>query len=118
MSEYAQAVQDTSLRLSPNLDSQLVVYLASDSPSASAELVQALPSNMLLFSLAQSQNPELRTLANPRDYIQHEFNDLGVEERINLTRGMVIDFALASGMWAWDDDIVPNATICTIRFAQ
>lgn len=116
ISEYAQAVEDTSLRLSPALNSHMAVYIASDSPAASAELVKVLPSDILLFSLAQSQDPQLRTLASPREYIQHEFNKLGMEERINLTRGMIIDFALVSGMWAWNDDVVPNAIICTIRF--
>jgi len=114
ISEYARAMQDTSLRLSPKSNSQMAVYLASDSPSASAKFVNILPSDTLIFSLAQSQNPELRALASPKEYIQHEFNKLEAEERIKLTRGIIIDFAMTSGMWAWNDDIVPNATICTI----
>jgi hypothetical protein len=111
-------VQDTSLRFLTQTESVTVVYIASDSPAAEAELVDALPSNMLLFSLSRSQNPELRALASPNGYVQKEFDKLELEERVNLTRGMVVDFAMLSGMWAWNDDIIPRAIVCTIRYVK
>jgi hypothetical protein len=117
ISEYVEAVQDTSLRFLTQNET-IAVYIASDSPSAEAELVDALPSNMPLFSLSRSQNPELRTLASSNDYVQVEFDKLESEKRVNLTRGMVVDFALLNGMWAWNDDIIPKATVCTIRYEE
>jgi hypothetical protein len=112
-------VQDTSLRLSTQTESPIAIYIASDSPSAKAELVDALPSDIqIIFSLARSQNPKLRALASPNDYVQAEFDKLELEERKNLTRGMLIDFAMLNGMWAWDDEIVPKATVCTIRSVE
>jgi len=113
--EYVKAVQDTLLRFSTQTDSVTAAYIASDSPAAEAEFVDALPSNIQLFSLPQSQNPELRSLASPNDYVQKEFDTLELEKRVNLTRGMVVDFAMLSGMWAWNDDIIPRAIVCTIR---
>jgi hypothetical protein len=116
--DYVQAVQDTYSRLSTQTNQTIAAYIASDSPSAEAELADTLPSNMQLLSLGRSRNPELRILASRKEYVQHEFNKLASEEQVNLTRGMVVDFAMLSGMWAWDDDIVPTATICTIRYVD
>jgi hypothetical protein len=116
--QYAQAVQDTSSRLLAQIESPIAVYIASDSPSANAELVNSLPSHTRLFSLARSQNRQLQALASPNEYVQREFDKLDLEERVNLTRGMVIDFAMLNGMWAWNDDIIPQATVCTIRFVE
>jgi hypothetical protein len=116
--EYVQAVQDTSLRLSAQTESPMTVYIASDSPPAEAELAGALPSNTELLSLARSRNLELRELASPKEYVQQEFNELPSEEQINLTRGMVVDFAVLSGMWAGNDDILPKAIVCTLRYME
>jgi len=113
ISEYSQAVQDTLLRLSRG-EPTPVIYIASDSPSAEVELVDALPSNIPLFSLTRSRNPDLRALASPNEYVQAEFDKLQLDERAILTRGMVVDFAMLNGMWAWADDITPRATVCTI----
>jgi hypothetical protein len=116
--EYVKAVQDASSRFLTQTGSVTAVYIASDSPAAEAELVDTLSSNMLLFSLSRSQNPELRALASPNDYVQKEFDKLELAERVNLTRGMVVDFAMLSGMWAWNDDIIPRAIVCTIRYVK
>jgi hypothetical protein len=96
----------------------MTVYIASDSPPAEAELAGALPSNTELLSLARSRNLELRELASPKEYVQQEFNKLPSEEQINLTRGMVVDFAVLSGMWAGNDDILPKAIVCTLRYME
>jgi len=110
---YAQAALATWSRLFPS-SSPSTIYIASDSPSAERELSDALPSNTSVLSLSRSANPELRTLASPKEYVQSEFAGLGEEERINATRGMIVDFAMVSGMWAWPDDVIPDATVCTI----
>jgi hypothetical protein len=43
-----------------------------------------------------------------------DFNSAPLDERIQATRGMIVDFALLSGMWSEDRDIIPAATVCTI----
>jgi len=93
-----------------------MLYIAADSPSAQKELIDAVPAHTWVFSLADSGSPGLRALASKRaaGYVQSEFNKLGLDERVNQTRGMVVDFAMISGLWAWGGDIVPSATICTI----
>jgi len=35
-------------------------------------------------------------------------------DRVRLTKGMIVDFALLSGLWAWHDDLKPGAVICGI----
>jgi len=121
ISDYVQAITDTWTRLNSEASSlqddpspDPVVYIAFDSPSAQAELASSLPRDTI-FSLSRSKDPGLQALASTRDYVQKEFDELGEEARINATRGMVLDFAIISGMWAWDGDIFPNATVCTIR---
>ena len=116
--EYVQALQDVSLRLPAHPGSAMAVYIASDSPSAEAELVAGLPSNSRLLSLGRSQNPDLRILASPKAYVQSEFDKLASDKRVNLTRGMVVDFAMLSGTWARNDDIIPKAAVCTIRYVE
>lgn len=112
--EYVQAVHTTSLRLSLHPEVEMLMYIASDSPSAKAEFAKLLPSDTNLFSLSQSRKLELQTIASPREYVQHEFDDLEQEDRVKLTRGMIVDFAMLSGIWAWESDVVPKATVCTI----
>jgi hypothetical protein len=115
IANYAQAILETWSRLFPSSPSPSTVYIASDSPSAQRELVNALPQTSVL-SLSLSANPELRALASQREYKQEDFGGLGEEERVNATRGMIVDFAMVNGMWTWQDDVVPEATICTIAY--
>ena len=61
-----------------------------------------------------ADNSELRGLASQREYVQKEFNEESEEDRIRLTRGMIVDFAMLSGLWAWEGELVPGATICTL----
>ncbi|TFY67983.1 hypothetical protein EVG20_g3728 [Dentipellis fragilis] len=88
------------------------VYLASDDPTALKELVPLLPENTTAFTLANSSDPALREIASPEAYVQAEFNRLDLEERQRRTRGMIVDFALLSGLWAWNNDPVPAGMIC------
>lgn len=112
-SEYISYISSTQTRLLeyPNTSP---VFFASDSPIAEREFAAAYPGSY--FSLRQNHDPALRQLASSQEYDQKEFNDLSLEERSRSTKGMIVDFALLSGMWAWAGDPVPRAGICTIRW--
>ncbi|TFK42000.1 hypothetical protein BDQ12DRAFT_677505 [Crucibulum laeve] len=111
---FAQAASDAAARLAEDPDVQVdpVVFLASDSPAVRDEFSEFSPS--FTVSLAQSQDERLRVLASPEEYHQKDFNELDKETRVIATRGMIVDFALISGMWAWEGDITPDAVVCTI----
>lgn len=119
--EYVSAVVDTWPRVSPpstanpldSIPSNPFIYLASDSPEGEREFTSSVHAENV-FSLAGSQNPELAALASPMDYVQSEFDQLNLPERAAATKGMIVDFALVSGMWAADDGFAPEATICGI----
>ncbi|KAF5385381.1 hypothetical protein D9615_001072 [Tricholomella constricta] len=112
---FVQAVTDAWSRLNPDKSPEnLSIYVASDSPAAQREVTDLTASRYTTFSLFQSADPELQALASPVEYIQKEFNQLETTARIRATQGMIVDFALLSGLWATDDDPLPQATICTI----
>ncbi|TFY82435.1 hypothetical protein EWM64_g1571, partial [Hericium alpestre] len=107
---YAEEVSNTWTRLfqdnTTDYSSAPIVYVAADDPAALEELQPLLPEHTTVFSLAGSSNSELRELASPRPYVQTDFEKLEPDERKRLTRGMVVDFALLNGLWAWDDEVV------------
>lgn len=115
--EFIQAIKNTASRLFSDNEST-TIYVASDSPSAEAELIDALPSGTLTLSLLNSRWRELTEMASRKEYVQREFNELEETERVNLTRGALVDFAMLSGLWASSGEVTPKATICTLRFAQ
>jgi len=88
------------------------VYLASDDPGAFEDLQSQLEPGSRIFSLPKSRNPDLRSIASPAPYFQDSFSALPEVDRVRLTTGMIVDFAVLSGMWAWDDDPRPGAVIC------
>lgn len=90
------------------------VYLASDDPDVFEELQSQLEPGSRIFSLAKSTNPDLSKIASPAPYFQSEFAALPEADRVQLTKGMIVDFALLSGLWAWDNDPKPGAVICGI----
>ena len=113
MADFTNAVDDTWKRLHPDRSGEHpLVYVASDAPSA---LLEFSNSRYRTFSLSQSKDPRLQALASPAEYRQKDFNELEENVRIYATRGMVVDFALISGMWAWNKEILPDAVVCTIR---
>ncbi|KAI9513121.1 hypothetical protein F5148DRAFT_1273348 [Russula earlei] len=88
------------------------VYLASDDPAVFEALHSQLDPGSRIFSLPKSENPDLRHIASPAPYFQDKFSALPEADRVRLTTGMVVDFAVLSGLWAWDDDLKPGAVIC------
>ena len=117
ISLYVDAVLETLRRLNPARESNHLLYVASDSPAAMEEFLERLPSDVRVSSLGWSDNEELREIASPRPYVQQEFNTLGEEERIRLTKGMIVDFALLTGLWIQEGepDVRPYATVCGLR---
>ncbi|KAI0368887.1 hypothetical protein BV20DRAFT_968676 [Pilatotrama ljubarskyi] len=91
-----------------------IMWLASDSPAAAREFVASFPPATAVFSLEHSTNPELRALAPVHEYVQAEFEQESLEERIRLTKGMIVDFAMLSGFWASPGDVVPAAVVCGV----
>lgn len=113
IADFMDAIDVTWARLHPESSENLFVYIASDAPSALLELSN---SRYRTFSLSQSRDPGIRALASPAEYRQETFNELDADVRIQATKGMVVDFALVSGMWPWPRDILPDAVVCTIRY--
>jgi hypothetical protein len=147
--EYVNAVWKTYSRiynLSSNPDvtptSPPVIYLASDSASAASDFAERLRSNdtlsrkykndnlrPLIYELRNSSDPELRSLAPTREYVQADWVENRTQsERIAETRGMVIDWALLSGAWQplpnGDADadastpLKPLAAICALPYVN
>lgn len=107
--EYADAIVS-------HPSSKRNVFVASDSPTALAELSTELLSRtdepFRLMSLATSDESILRRIASDRPYNQSEWNKRPLEERIRLTRGMLVDLALATGAWPNGRE-PPLATVCS-----
>jgi len=118
ISLYVDAALEAWQRLNMTSQGSPVFYVASDSPAAPEEFIAQLPRNARAASLVWSSDEELRAIASPRSYIQEEFNALSEEERIRLTKGMIVDFALLTGLWIneHDPDVRPHATICGLRY--
>ncbi|KAI0706126.1 hypothetical protein BC835DRAFT_1312469 [Cytidiella melzeri] len=122
LQDYVKATQDTWSRLyhenisdpEPTFPAPPISYVGSDSHAAAHEFASAFPSSTAVFSLDSSTNADLRALAPQGEYVQEEFNLLDEPDRIRLTRGMVVDLAMLSGLWAWPGEVVPGATVCTI----
>ncbi|PIL31341.1 hypothetical protein GSI_06039 [Ganoderma sinense ZZ0214-1] len=89
-----------------------VMWLASDSPAAVREFEGSFSAATALFSLNRSANADVRALAPVREYVQAEFEEEAPAERVRLTRGMVVDLAMVSGLWAYPGEAVPGAVIC------
>ena len=115
---YMDGVKDTWTRLHTGHESKAnpVVYFASDSSAAEQQFSKLYDGPT--FSLFATAHPRLRALASPREYYQNTFNELDIEYRVLATRGMVVDLAMVSGLWASGEDILPQANVCSIRYEQ
>ncbi|KAI0035156.1 hypothetical protein K488DRAFT_43947 [Vararia minispora EC-137] len=105
VSEYATA-------LLPLLNTTPFVYAASDDPSALDDLHSLLPDTAQFLTLPDSAVLKLNAIASDEAYVQVAFNKLGDEDRATLTKGVIVDFAMVSGMWRAKDDVAPRATVC------
>ncbi|KAJ6469606.1 hypothetical protein C8R47DRAFT_793580 [Mycena vitilis] len=117
-SEFVDGAVDAWTRLGLELspDDRLVqpfVYIASDSPAAAQEFADSFSPDRV-HSLARSKHGELRALASPGEYFQDIFMDLEEGVTVPATRGMVVDFAVLSGAWSKEGDLIPDATICAV----
>ncbi|TDL20900.1 hypothetical protein BD410DRAFT_790241 [Rickenella mellea] len=113
LEDYVESTQETWSRLASSRANP-VVWAASDSPSVLQEFSDSLPANTRVFSLAQSANADLRRIASKGPYVQSEFNQTSLDERIEATRGAIVDLAMLSGLWVWKDEAQPMGTVCTI----
>jgi hypothetical protein len=115
---YVDAALETLHRLNAAGEIDPLFYVASDSPAAVEEFLGELPSNVRLTSLGWSNDERLQAIASPRPYVQGEFNALSEEERTGLTKGMIVDFALLTGLWVQenDPDVRPYAIVCGLRY--
>ncbi|KAH9929803.1 uncharacterized protein B0H18DRAFT_1117336 [Fomitopsis serialis] len=109
LKEYVQAVHDTWTRLYPNhpisLDAapaptpgiprRADVVRGDGRPETLRSYVAAFPPSAAKFALDLSTNAELRALAPST-------------RTTPLTRGMIVDLALMSGLWAEEGYVVPG----------
>ena len=122
--EYTKAVHDSWTRLYPNIPipahgatadhfpAPPVTYVATGSPEALRAYVAAHPPATATFALDLSTNQELRALAPEHAYDDANFREVPIGERVSLTRGVIVDLALMSGLWEEDGFVVPGAAIC------
>ncbi|KAF7303126.1 hypothetical protein MKEN_01276200 [Mycena kentingensis (nom. inval.)] len=113
-SEFVSGVEGAWTRLGLAGDADRVrpvAYIACDSPAALKEFSASFDADRV-FSLAASRRKELRALVSTEEYFQNAFMKMDKEVRVQATRGMVVDFALLSGAWAEDGELVPDATVC------
>lgn len=114
--DYVDAVKPTWTRLHSESTSYAnpVVYVATDSPDADAQFSQLY--NGETFSLFKTSNPRLHSVASPGEYYQKKFDEFDIQSRIAATRGMVVDLAMVSGLWAdHANETKPDAVICALR---
>ena len=115
LSLYVDGVKNTWARLHQS-KANPVVYFASDSPVAEQQFSKLYDGPT--FSLFTTMQPQLRALASPREYYQKTFDKLDIEYRVLATRGMIVDLAMISGLWASGKELLPEANICSIRYGQ
>ena len=132
LGDYVAALSDTWERVE-RMDledgTDPAVWIASDDPEALLDLRTRLtdPSGVNItrvYSLSTSDNEKLRDIASAEPYMQPVFDSLSLEDRVLLTRGAVVDLALVSGLWSWEDASNQagkrtklEGAVCTIRLA-
>lgn len=96
-----------------------LVYIASDDPAAYDDAKMLLPPETQALSLADSAAPPLRAIASDEVYDHEKFGALEEDVRVSLTKGMIVDFAMLSGMWPEEGQNLPTprAVVCGIKYA-
>jgi len=111
LEDYLKAVADV-VNLA-GAEPPLNVWVASDELDASRRFSQMLPDGFNGLSLNAIAEQELWDLAPSQAYNQSTWNDLDRETRLRETRGVIVDFAVISGIWG-DGERFPQAVICTM----
>jgi hypothetical protein len=116
--EYIKAVEDVWDKLRANSEvreDDPTVYLASDSYAAFEDYRTISGESENVWSLYRTTNHHLKYMASPHGYVQRVFQGKKTrkEERARWTQGMLVDFALLSGMWLEDGERGPSAVVCT-----
>lgn len=127
---YLSGAASLSQRLDPSRPGSAPAwaYIASDSPLAEQEFISSTKDESYTgpafktYSLISSKKEELRALASRKVYVQAEFNEgVGLDGgRVEATRGVIVDFALFSGAWAWmdvgeeEERVRPLGVVCTM----
>jgi hypothetical protein len=93
-------------------EESLPIWVASDSP----KVIEDWPSERVFSLHAIGDDHILESLATKDEYWQSEFEDLEDEDRVDQTRGVIVDFGMISGMWADPGDIIPEAVVCAMRY--
>ncbi|KAJ1309847.1 hypothetical protein OPQ81_006612 [Rhizoctonia solani] len=126
---YVDAVKKTWSQV--GLPGRPHVYVASDDPVSLDEFTKLFSG--YVYSLRQwgvdggriressvtDAAEELAELASPSAYVQREWMNRTEEQRIRLTRGMIVEMALLSELWDddtndEDNDLELIATACTL----
>jgi hypothetical protein len=112
---YVEAIESVWSRLH-HANRLPAVYLATDSPEAHEQFVQSYRG--VVFSLFTTSDSRLRALASPGEYYQHRFEELDLPSRIAATKGMIVDLAILSGLWSDEEELIPDAVICALRWTK
>lgn len=118
--EYVKTVENVwhklrSMRPAEAWEQEATVYVASDSYAAFEDFRSISRDSDNIWSLYITTDYHLKYMASPHGYVQRVFQGKKTrkEERVRWTQGMVVDFALLSGMWLEDGERGPSAVICT-----
>ncbi|KAM0749970.1 hypothetical protein T439DRAFT_43264 [Meredithblackwellia eburnea MCA 4105] len=79
-------------------------FIASADPAFGQQLGSELPPTSDTMLLSTVSNEELSYISSTREYNQTLFSSLAPDERIRLTRGMIVDFDLLVGGWRLNDE--------------
>lgn len=74
-------------------------YVASDTPLIMDALLALVP-KWNFFQLSESKHKELSLIAHPHEYSQRHFHAHVLSEKIDFTRGQIVDMHFLAGGWA------------------
>ncbi|KAH9813736.1 hypothetical protein DFH28DRAFT_337607 [Melampsora americana] len=120
--DYIHAINSTWIQsrlTNPKLPIFPNVYVASDTPLIMDTLFGLVP-QWNLFHLSQSSSNRLNSISHPHEYSQAHFHAHSKSERIDYTRGQIIDMNFLGGSWPsskihpLDLSEKPLGTICTV----
>ncbi|MBW0498135.1 hypothetical protein O181_037850 [Austropuccinia psidii MF-1] len=100
--DYIDTINSTWRKLR-DLDNKLPenpnIYLASDTPLSLDQFQAMTPKSWRSFHLSRAGPKNLSGLAHPHEYAQSHFHAHSVVERVEFTKGQLIDMAFLAGGW-------------------